>query len=125
MILKEKPRTQPSANIEIGVGNEVEPRRELQENVEAFNLHIYAEVTAETQHSFVVIIVKRRTVAVAVPHPDISTGAVIKIEFGIGTQRLEEQTVHVYEKEIMVIVVEIPGKQNVESHGFGVSEMQI
>lgn len=121
---KEKPQTQPSTDIEIGIRNNLQPRRQLQKNVHPAEFVVDAEVAADTQHRFiVVVVVPFRMVVVA--HADERPGAVIKIERFAAADGLEPQPMHVDKKEIVVVVVEIPGEQNVEPHGFGIAEMQV
>ena len=106
--------------MEIGIRDKVEPRCELQKNVEAIDLYIQPEIAAETYHRILVVVI-----VVIVAHTDISARAVVKIEFRAGVERLEPKPVYVDKEKIAVVVVEIPGEQDVEPHGLGTPEMQV
>ena len=118
--LEEKTRAQAAAHIKISSGNNVQPRRELQKNIETINLDIDAKIAAESQHRIIVPIA-----ATIVAHPDVRPGAIIKIESWAGAEGFEKQPVYVHKEKIAVVVVKIPCKKNVEAHGFGAAKMEV
>lgn len=81
----------------------------MQENIETVELIVDTEVAAETKYQIIVIV----SLIIIVANTDIGAGAVVEIERLTAADPFEPKPVHVDEKKVSVVVVEIPRKKNV------------
>lgn len=114
ILLKEKPHPKPPSGFKVRIGCNRQSRRQLQKNIHAREFVIQAEVATKTDHHIVVVV---PPVTVVVAYPNERARAVKEIERFVCAESLKPQPVHIDEEKIAVVVVEIPGKQDVGAHG--------